>query len=369
MTPLSRLSKRGVQTGLAWIVVELYEAEVASRVAYLFGTLPLMRAERLVAIALLLQAHGHMTAAELARRLEVSNRTIRRDLDALLLSGLPLYSQRGRGGGWALLDGHAINLSALTAEEAQALFLVTGPELLAGLGLEDGLSSALRKLLAALPAATRERASLTRRAVHIDPTRWGQQTQAAPAALASLRAAVVAGVQVDLTYAKPGEDAALRRVHPYGLVSKSAVWYLVAGTDAGVRTFRVSRVVAAAVTEDAVERPDGFDLVRAWEDINRRRTPWWREGVRVEFQVRPDVIAAVTSAFPEQYQLEPFDDPAGHAGRFTASFPSVHEAACELIYLGEGVRVLEPPSVRAELVRIGHRLIAAHTPDWPRAGP
>lgn len=325
-----------------------------------------MRAERLVAIALLLQAHGQMTAFELAQRLDVSGRTIRRDLDAMLLSGLPLYSQRGRGGGWALLDGHAINLSALTAAEAQALFLVTGPELLAGLGLEDGVSSALRKLLAALPATTREQASLTRRAIHIDPTRWGQPTQPAPPALAPLRAAVVAGVQVDLTYAKPGEDAILRRVHPYGLVSKSGVWYLVAGTDSGLRTFRVSRVVDAAATTEAVERPDDFDLVRAWEDLNRRSVPCWRESVRVEFQVRPDAVAAVTSTLPEQYHLQPANGQAAQARRFTASFPTVHEAACELIYLGDGVRVLEPPAVRAEMVRIGHRLIAAHAPDWLR---
>ncbi len=341
---------------------------MASLMAYFFGTFALMRAERLVAIALLLQAHGQMTASELAQRLEVSDRTIRRDLDALLLSGLPVYAQRGRGGGWALLDGHAINLSALTAEEAQALFLVTGSELLAGLGLEDGLTSALRKLDAVLPATTREQASLTRRAIHIDPTRWGQPTQAAPPTLAPLRAAVVAGVQVDLTYAKPGSDAILRRVHPYGLVSKGGVWYLVAGTDSGLRTFRVSRVVEAAVTTEAVERPDGFDLVRAWEDVNRRHVPCWRERVRVEFQVRPNAVATVTSMLPEQYHLEPANDPAGHARRFTASFPSVHEAACELIYLGEGVRVLEPPAVRAEMVRIGHRLIAAHAPDWARAG-
>lgn len=326
-----------------------------------------MRAERLVAIALLLQAHGQLTAPDLARRLEVSERTIRRDLDALLLSGLPLYAQRGRGGGWALLDGHAINLSALTAEEAQALFLVTGPELLAGLGLEAGLTSALRKLLAALPASTREQAGLTRRAIHIDPTRWGQPAPPAPPVLARLRAAVVAGVQLDLSYAKPGEDAVVRRVHPYGLVSKGGAWYLVAGSDAGLRTFRVSRIVDAAATTEPVERPAGFDLVRAWEDVSRRHEPCSSERVLVEFQVRPDAVGRVTSTLPEQYRLEPV---AGQPRRFTASFPTVHEAACELIYLGGGVRVLEPPSVRTELVRIGHRLIAAHAPARrPAAAP
>ena len=323
-----------------------------------------MRAERLMAIALLLQAHRRMTAPELARRLEVSERTIRRDLDALLLSGLPLYSERGRGGGWALLDGPAINLSALTSEEAQALFLVTGPALLAGLGLEQGITSAVRKLLAALPAHTREQADRTRQAIHIDPTRWGRPAQPAPAALVPLRGAVIAGVQVDLAYAAPAAKASMHRVHPYGLVSKSGVWYLVAGADSELRTFRVSRVIDVVVTAESVERPDGFDLVRAWEDVARRTVPCWRSQVEVEFQVRAEDLGRVTSALPENTQLRPIDGAPGAARRFTATFTSVHEAACELIYLGEGVQVLGPASVRAELVRIGHRLIAAHTPSW-----
>jgi predicted DNA-binding transcriptional regulator YafY len=323
-----------------------------------------MRAERLVAIALLLQAHRRMTAPELARRLDVSERTIRRDLEALLLSGLPLYSERGRGGGWALLDGPAIDLSALTAQEAQALFLVTGPELLAGLGLEQGITSAVRKLLAALPANTREQADRTRQAIHIDPTRWGRPAQPAPSTLMPLRDAVIAGVQVDLTYAPPGADAAVHRVHPYGLVSKSSVWYLVAGAAAGLRTFRVSWTTKAEITTESVERPDDFDLIRAWEDVNRRHVPCSSNRVDVEFQVRPADLGRVTLALSEDTQLRPIDRGTGTAHRFRATFSSVQEAACELIYLGEGVQVLEPASVRAELVRIGHRLIAAHAPKW-----
>jgi|tagenome__1003787_1003787.scaffolds.fasta_scaffold20981122_4 predicted DNA-binding transcriptional regulator YafY len=323
-----------------------------------------MRAERLVAIALLLQAHRRMTAPELARRLDVSERTIRRDLEALLLSGLPLYSERGRRGGWALLDGPAINLSALTPQEAQALFLVTGPELLTGLGLEQGVTSAVRKLIEALPATTREQADRTRQAIHIDPTRWGRTAQPAPATLVPLRDAVIAGVQVDLTYAPPGAETAVHRVHPYGLVSKSAIWYLVAGADAGLRTFRVSWTTNAEVTTEAVERPDDFDLIRAWEDVTRRRVPCSSNRVEVEFRVRSEDLSRVALALSEDTQLRPVDGETGTARRFAATFSSVHEAACELIYLGEGVQVLEPASVRAELVRIGHRLIAAHTPKW-----
>jgi predicted DNA-binding transcriptional regulator YafY len=236
-----------------------------------------MRADRLVAIALLLQAHGQLTAPALARRLEVSERTIRRDLDALLNSGLPLYSLRGRGGGWALADGYKVDLSALTAEEAQALFLVAGPELVTGLGIEHGVTSALRKLLAALPEATRQQARIARRTIHVDPTRWGQQAEQAPPALVPLHAAVLAGLQVDLTYAKPGQEATVRRVHPYGLVSKTGVWYLFAGTAEGLRTFRASRVTDAVTTTEPIDRPQNFDLVRAWEKTNQDMPSWPNE--------------------------------------------------------------------------------------------
>ncbi|MEQ7009676.1 YafY family protein [Actinopolymorpha sp. B17G11] len=321
-----------------------------------------MRADRLVAIVLLLQAHGQLTAPALASRLEVSERTIRRDLDALLLSGLPLYSQRGRGGGWALTDGYQVNLSGLTADEAQALFLATGPELLAGLGIEQGVSSALRKLLAALPKETRSHATKAHRAVHVDPTRWGQLAEETPRMLASLRAAVVAGLQVDLTYAKPGREASVRRVHPYGLVSKSGVWYLLAGTEAGPRTFRASRVADVAATAEPVERPDDFDLARAWEEVNHE-LPHWPDQISVEFSVEADAVPEVTGVlgpWNNVQALDPGENGSAGPRRFRARFPSVGDAAFELIYFGEAVRVLAPASVRHELARIGRNLVSAY---------
>jgi predicted DNA-binding transcriptional regulator YafY len=323
-----------------------------------------MRADRLVAIALLLQAHGQLTAPDLARRLEVSERTIRRDLDALLASGLPVYSQRGRRGGWALTEGYKVNLSALTDEEAQALFLVAGPGLVAGFGVEQGLTSAVRKLLAALPESTRMQAHQANRAVYIDPTWWGQDGDRPPKALAPLRAAVIAGLQTDLTYAKPDQKATVRRVHPYGLVSKGGVWYLLAGTDAGPRTFRVSRVVDTAPTTDPIERPDDFDLARMWNEINRDM-PNWTDQIDVAFQVDADTVSSVTDAFGADYRLKPLDNAAGNAGepcRFSAIFPSMTAAACELIYFGAGVRVLEPPALRDMLARIGRDLVTAYGP-------
>ncbi len=327
-----------------------------------FATFLAMRADRLVAIVLLLQAHGQLTAPALARRLEVSERTIRRDLDALLLSGLPLYSLRGRGGGWALTDGYEVNLSGLTADEAQALFLATGPDVLTGLGIEQGLSSALRKLLAALPKETRSHATKAHRAVHVDPIRWGQLAEEAPRMLAGLRIAVVAGLQVDLTYAKPGREASVRRVHPYGLISKTGVWYLLAGTDAGPRTFRVSRVVDVGATAEPVERPDDFDLARAWDEVNHE-LPHWPDQISVEFTVEAGAVLTITAVMGPWNNLQAVDpDEDGSAGprRFRARFASVSDAAFELIYFGKEVEVLAPSSVRHELARIGRTLVAAY---------
>lgn len=312
----------------------------------------------MVAIVLLLQARGQMTAPQLAAELEVSERTVRRDLDALLLSGVPLYSQRGRGGGWALLDGHRIDLSGMTVQEVQALFLVAGPQALTAGGVESGLRSALRKLLAALPGPVREEAARATAAVHVDPLRWsGQQEAAPPATLQALREAVLAGHQVELTYEKPGSDPGTRRVHPYGLVSKAGTWYLVGGTAAGLRTFRLSRVRTVEPTADPVDRPEGFDLAAAWNDVVDRVAERTR-GVAVDFRVEPGAERHVAGGLGAWIPLR---SSAAEPRRFVATFPDERVAALELARFGARVRVLSPEGVRARLVELGREIVAAHT--------
>ena len=320
-----------------------------------------MRADRLVAILLLLQTHGQLTAADLAERLETSERTIRRDLDALGASGVPVYAQRGRGGGWALLGGHRLNLSGLTAAEAEALFLVAGPERLAGLGVGPGVTSALRKLLAALPAPLRDHATAAHAAVHVDPSRWGQRPEP-PRHLDTLRQAVVAGVQVDLAYAKPRQPSATRRVHPFGLVSKGGTWYLIAGTSAGLRTFRVSRVRGVDVTADPVERPEDFDLAEAWEAVVAR-LPRPTEGVVVELRADPKIEGWLRASLGQWAHLTSLGRPApGGREAFEATFPNPAAAAANLAVFGQGVEAVSPPEVREELARLGRDLLARYGP-------
>jgi predicted DNA-binding transcriptional regulator YafY len=216
-----------------------------------------VRADRLVAILLLMQARGRVTAGQVAEELEVSVATARRDLEALSAAGVPVYPQPGRGGGWSLVGGARTDLTGLTAGEARALFLLAGPEARAA----PELRSALRKLTRALPATFRAEAEAAAGAVLVDPARWGEREAARDARVDLLSEAVVRRRKVRFGYA--GRE---RLVDPWGLVDKSATWYLLAGTAAGRRTFRVDRIGDAELTDLAADRPDDLSLTEAWRE-------------------------------------------------------------------------------------------------------
>ena len=232
-----------------------------------------VRADRLVAILLLLQARGQVTAAEVAAELEVSERTARRDLEALGMAGVPIYSVQGRNGGWRLAGGGRTDLSGLTEPEARALFLVAGPSSSA----TPEVKAALRKLVRALPESFRSQAEAASSAVVIDPVDWDQRavTRPSPPLLDALQQAVIDGEQLVLGYVARDRSASSRVVHPLGLATKGTVWYLVADTEVGLRTFRVDRVTAVERTGQAVVRPEGFDLEEAWrlitDEVGQRR--------------------------------------------------------------------------------------------------
>ncbi len=325
-----------------------------------------MRADRLVAVVLLLQVHGRLTAAELAARLETSERTIRRDLDALCMAGVPLYAQRGRGGGWTLLGGHRIDLSGLTTAEAQALFLATAPGSVAalGAGVGEGLAAARRKVLAALPERLRAQVEAAGATVLVDPSSWGRAPDGCGAQdagddphVAQLRAAVLAGVQVVVGYEPPDRPVEDRRLHPLGLVCKRGVWYLLAGAPAGLRTYRVSRVRSVTVTGDPAERPAGFDLAAAWAGVQRSLAARVPARVEVVVAAEPPMLTRVRSAVGAWW---PVEDGAPHGdGRSTLRlrFATASVAAAELAPFGEAVEVVGPEEVRAELAELGRRLV------------
>lgn len=224
-----------------------------------------MRADRLVAALLFLQTRQRVTAAELAAELDVSERTARRDLEALASSGIPVYSQAGQGGGWSLVGGARTDLTGLTAPEIRALFLLTGPDTAAS----PQTRTALRKLVRALPPTLREGAEAAARAGISDGTDWAG-TETEEARLAPLQRAVVEAREVRIGYARPGREPRERTVQPLGIAAKSGIRYLVADTEHGLRTFRIGRVTSVTETGAPAVRPEGFDLPTAWRALAAR---------------------------------------------------------------------------------------------------
>jgi predicted DNA-binding transcriptional regulator YafY len=313
-----------------------------------------VRADRLVAILMMLQTRGQVTAAEVATELEISERTARRDLDSLGVAGLPVYSMQGRNGGWRLAGDGRTDLSGLTSSETQALFMLAGPR-----ATTPELRGALRKLVRALPEPFRERAEAASAAVVHDPSGWSgaRGERPPPAHLDAVQGAVIAGRQVVLGYVAREGLPSVRTVHPLGLATKGGSWYLVADTDAGRRTFRVDRIQSVEVTDDAVVRPEGFELADAWQMITTE-VEHVRSPIVVRALVDPRAMAWVRYALGTSLRIAmAIDD-----GRVEVEIRSHSEysIANELAGFGGMVEVLEPPGVRARLAAVAAELGALY---------
>ncbi|RSM56283.1 WYL domain-containing protein [Amycolatopsis sp. WAC 01376] len=309
-----------------------------------------MRADRLVATLLLMQARGRVTASELADELEISVATARRDLEALSAAGVPVYPQPGRGGGWSLIGGARTDLSGLSASEAQALFLLAGP----AASISPEVKSALRKLVRALPDTFRADAQAAADAVVIDPSRWGEREKERPELLTVLQAGIVRRRKVRFGYAKKGAEPVERVVDPWGLVDKDDIWYLIAGTEKGQRTFRVDRISDAEVSDLPAARPDDFELSQAWEQIVDR-VEERRSGLDAIVLIAERHLPILQDHFGRQARVEEtLDD--GRV-RVTVSAPVAWMIAQQLAGWGSMIEVLGPPSVQEELARIGAELV------------
>jgi predicted DNA-binding transcriptional regulator YafY len=314
----------------------------------------LARGDWPVSLLLLLQRRQRLTAAEVAAELEVSERTARRDLEALCAAGIPLYSERGRGGGWRLLGGARTDLSGLNAAEARALFLVAGPTAAA----TPEPKSALRKLVRALPEPLQDRAEASAAAVVIDPGGWGQTRRARrPAQLDSLQAAVVEGEQVRLHYTGRDGCSTARLMHPLGIVQKGTVWYLVAATDDGLRTFRVSRVRSVERTGHAAVRPEGFDLADACskvvEEVDELRSP-----AAVLVAAEPSAVDVLRWMFERQADVRaPRPD-----GRLLVEVRGarLEVLVSQLAGFGSRIEVVHPLEARRQLARLARELTAVY---------
>ena len=303
----------------------------------------------------MLQHRGQVTATEVAEELEISERTARRDLEALGMAGIPVYSQQGRNGGWRLAGGGRTDLSGLTASEARALFLVAGPSPMA----TPQVKAALRKLVRALPEPLRSGAEAAATAVVVDPTGWDgvSRPRPAPPFLDAVQKAVVDGDQVTLGYVARNREQSTRVVHPLGLAAKGTTWYLIADTDAGLRTFRVDRMTSVEPTGEAVVRPEGFDLEGAWrlisDEVEQRRTPYHARGLAT-----PDTVATCRWVLGNRVRI----GPTGPDGRVEVELRGhhLHSLAAEIAGLGAGLEILEPVELRERLAQIASDLGALY---------
>jgi predicted DNA-binding transcriptional regulator YafY len=312
-----------------------------------------MRADRLVAALLLLQARGRVTAAELAKELEVSVKTARRDLESLSTAGLPVYARPGRGGGWQLLGGGRTDLSGLNAAETRALFLIARPHT----KLAPEAKAALRKLVRALPEPFREHATAATEAAVLDPAGWGAAPPPASPHLEVLQRSIVERVQVQVRYAGSSGAVTDRTVDPLGVAAKGGTWYLLADTASGRRAYRVDRIRAVTPTERPATRPPGFDLAKAW-----------REAV-AEVDARRTRTQAVVLASQEAAEglLHQFAGDARVGDRRSDGRREVHIGGASTLQLaerlagwGNGIEVVTPLELRRQLAEIGAQLVKAY---------
>jgi predicted DNA-binding transcriptional regulator YafY len=310
-----------------------------------------MRADRLLSILLLLQVHRRLTARELAKRLEVSERTILRDMEALSGAGVPVVAERGAGGGWSLLRDYQTKLTGLNAAEVQALFLARPMRLMADLGLKQEAEAALIKLQASLPADARQQAESARQRILIETRGWRDPAESV-ACLPALLEALWRDRQVRFLYARELCDAAERTGDPLGLVAKGSVWYLVANVDGETRTYRVSRMREAAILDRPGNRPAEFDLGAYWE----RSAAEFREKLPryyATFLANPPVMRWVRY---RGWRLEE-EAPEGDRLRVRLRFDVEEEAVQFALSFGADIEVIEPAELRTKVCAVARSIL------------
>jgi len=328
-----------------------------------------MKSGRLLEMLLLLQARGRITAGELAERLEVSPRTVYRDAEALSSAGVPLYTERGRGGGIRLLPGYRTDVTGLTHDEARALFVLTTGSAQEDLGLGAAARSAVLKVMRAVPEPFRPAATATSQRILVDPAGWMRPPDPV-GELGVLQAAVFTDRRLRLRYRssrprkpeasekKAERSASERVVDPYGLVCKAGIWYLVADQDGEPRLFRVSRVVSAVADQAPARRRDGVELGGLWASLRR------------EIEDRPAPLEVAVRVRREWLDLfgrmcavhlaGPLPEAAGEWTEVRLRYAGV-KAARPLLSFGGNVEVVSPVSVRADLAEVAAEVVAQYS--------
>jgi predicted DNA-binding transcriptional regulator YafY len=302
-----------------------------------------------------------MTARELAAELEVSERTVYRDIDALGMAGVPVYGESGPEGGFALVDSYRTNLTGLTEGEVRALFMLSIPAPLADLGVSQELRAALRKLSAALPDTRRCDEERVRQRFHLDSTWWRQGEERVPH-LQAIHRAVWEDRKLHVVYRTPFAFDLERLVAPYGLVAKAGVWHLVCGRNGGVHVYRVSSLLDVHATEEPFQRPQGFDLAAFWKE--------WSTGYEAllssftaTLRVAPGFVPVLPRYFGSIHDQVARAGPPDEEGwiRLEFSFESFEAARERILGFGRGVEVLEPPALRRSVLDYAEQIVDLYT--------
>ena len=322
-----------------------------------------MRADRLLSLLMLLETRGKMTARQLAEELEVSERTIYRDIVALNTSGVPVYTEDGPGGGISLVESYSTDLTGLNSDEVRALAMLNIPEPLVKLGVGRELKAALLKLSAALPSTSRENEARTRQRIHLDASWWFEPEEPVPH-LSTIQQGLFQEHKLQLTWR--GFKTNIEQIlEPYGLVAKSNTWYLVAGSQDHIRVLRVSNIIESRMLEETFEYPQGFDLPAFWkswcEDFKKTR-PVFTATVRV----LPELIDYLPRLFNDNkkgvfVQARSPDE----QGRLTLTlhFESLESARSRILGLGRAIEVLEPLSLRMSVSDFARQICSIYDPD------
>jgi len=319
-----------------------------------------VRADRLLNLLLLLQNRGKMSSRQLAELLEVSERTIVRDIEALSAAGIPVYAERGSRGGWVLADSYRTNLTGMRPEEIVSLLLANHNELLKDLGIQGDFQAAYQKLLAAAPAPIRQDAELIRERLHIDGAGWHASEEAFPW-LSAVQEAVWAQRKLRIRYRKE-EGITERIIHPLGLVAKRNVWYVAAEQepDGELRTFRISRLEEASLLDETFMRPEGFDLAAYWEQSTARfksELPRYVARVRT---TEAGLDRLRKERFIKVLQVENSDN----QGQILAEVDlQTLDWACGVILrIGRDAEVLEPQELRERMISEAQAILALYGP-------
>ena len=320
-----------------------------------------MRSDRLLSLMMLLQTRGQMTAEELAAELEVSKRTIYRDIDALSIAGVPVYASGGPGGGYAVLDSYRTSLTGLNENEIRALFMLTIPGPISDLGVSQQLKAAILKLTSSFADEHHEHIDYLRQRLHLDAASWFQTEEPVPH-LKIVQDAAWQDRQLVLSYRRRNGMVSEQIISPYGLVAKASIWYLVAATDKGMRVYRVSRIESAQMTQTHFARTQDFELAKFWTD--------WVIGYKaslpkypVILRIAPDLIPVLPSMLGDDVRslIEQAQSDLEGWRVVEYTFERIEEAQTYVLGMGASVDVIAPEELRVIVLKLATDVVAHYS--------